>query len=67
MGKSCTQCGETLGLWDQIKGKIDHPRCWEKNIIKPTAGDLMLDLQLPKEKFLFRLAQILYSSARTSR
>ena len=67
MGRSCTQCGETLSLWDHMKGRIDHQRCWERNIGQPSDAVETLNLQMPKENVLFRLAQIVFSGARTSR
>jgi hypothetical protein len=67
MGRSCTHCGETLSLWDRLKGSMDHQRCWEKNIVRPQADDPILELSLAKEGVLFRIAQIMYSAARTSR
>jgi len=67
MGKGCTLCGEGLGFWDRIQGRIDHQGCWEKSIVKPRSGDKPSYQTLSKFNVLFRLAQIFYPNARTSR
>ncbi len=67
MGKRCTLCGETLSLWDNLKGSMDHQRCWENNIVKPQADDPLFAMSVAKDNVWFRLAEIMFSSARTSR
>jgi hypothetical protein len=67
MMRCCTTCGEGLRFWDRMKGRFDHPGCWQRNIVGPLPDDKHSDLPSWKLNVLFKLAQIFYPSDRIFR
>src|SRR5690242_10761199 len=39
MAKCCTVCGKKLSLWDHVRGRFDHPNCWQGSVSKLFADD----------------------------
>ena len=64
MRKCCSTCGEGLGVLDVMQGRIDHPECWEKKIVRLLPDDKEIAPSSPNSNVVSKIAQIFNASAR---
>jgi hypothetical protein len=66
MRKCCSTCGEGLSVLDVMQGRIDHPECWEKKIVRMLPDDKDSSRSGSNSNVGSKIVQILNPSARTS-
>lgn len=66
MRKCCSKCGEGLSVLDVMQGRLDHPACWEKNIVRLLPDDKEVVPSSSNSNVTSKIAQILNPTTRTS-
>ena len=66
MRKCCSRCGESLNVLDVMQGRIDHPECWEKSIVRLLPDDKETAAPSQRSNVVAKIAHILNPTARTS-
>jgi hypothetical protein len=66
MRKCCSTCGEGLSVLDVMQGRIDHPECWEKKIVRLLPEDKEISPSSTSSNVASKIAQILSPNARPS-
>ena len=57
MNKRCTTCGGGLTFWDQVRGRFDHPKCWERGLARLPPENHQPNPPLSNPTALLKLAQ----------